>query len=349
MALDLLETEATPRHEELSSDTCSRASSLAKDEVFRIPELLETIISCLDMVTILVSVSRVSKHWSSVVANSPKIQQKLYFRPTFRPFSSQNPQPNSLLIERFGDVFFDLDGETTRTRCADSFLRLPWAPPGVWGKWGDPWKQGTLDKLEPEELQRCFTRRGASWRQMLVSQPPPPFLGVVWLNRFDISDWVVRTALIQPTSLPGSGLTMGELYDITQHFSCLSEDDAVWFRIHWNAPSLPLESQLLHQACAQLLKQTNIVIEIHETRILNGSCGPFSMSAIANMFRSEDAGWVTIPPLTEFPSTEDVRMQGEYPENMDYWPYPYERSVVVYLTESGEIPEDLDRGGHLLE
>uniref|UniRef100_L2G291 F-box domain protein n=1 Tax=Colletotrichum fructicola (strain Nara gc5) TaxID=1213859 RepID=L2G291_COLFN len=59
----------------------STQSERAMEVALAIPELLESILVHLDMTTLLVSVSRVSKSWKTLMDASPAIQQALFFKP----------------------------------------------------------------------------------------------------------------------------------------------------------------------------------------------------------------------------------------------------------------------------
>ncbi|KAK3936401.1 hypothetical protein QBC46DRAFT_345621 [Diplogelasinospora grovesii] len=58
-------------------------STPATSAVLFIPELLEAILLHIDMVTLLVSASRVSRHWRDVISKSSKLQEALFFKPVF--------------------------------------------------------------------------------------------------------------------------------------------------------------------------------------------------------------------------------------------------------------------------
>jgi hypothetical protein len=67
------------------------------------------------------------------------------------------------------------------------------------------------DKRAPNE---AFVRRGASWRRMLVSQPPPVVVGRVG-NSADMERGEAggRPGFLVDVGSEGGGLRMGELYD----------------------------------------------------------------------------------------------------------------------------------------
>ncbi|KFX98580.1 hypothetical protein V490_02213 [Pseudogymnoascus sp. VKM F-3557] len=201
-------------------------------------ELLEAILLHLDMKTLLLS-QRVSRDWASIMASSLVIQQALFMRPVkvvspIIPFVTTDNHfgdheskiiYNPLLVAKFGSAFFKRgDDGYYRQICLPEiyFNTLPWSPRNAaysridaWDKVTDPEDLDLAFLAKEKAIRRSFTRRGASWRQMLVSQPPPPLLGYCWqdLN----SAWqTVSTPMVEPSC---GGLRMGELYDMVQYHS----------------------------------------------------------------------------------------------------------------------------------
>ena len=295
----------------------SLASRSAMNEVFAILELLEMILLHLDMRTLLVSASCVSKRWSGTMANSHQIQQALFFQPKPLPSSAEVSILNPLLVEHFGEVFFDLDGETILNRRADSLLGLPWSLETVRAP------QGSIAILEPTSHQKRFTRSGASWRRMFVSQPPPQFLGFIWFDVLDTWFQRVQTTLVRPAPLSPShmrpGLVMGQLYDTVQHFLCQAADFSVSFKISWNEARPSSPTPLCLKACGDLLKRTNVVVEFHKRCIFSDwAFGPYTMAAIRNTVESQDFAHPDIGDLSEVHATEFEGI-GFDTENIVYW------------------------------
>ncbi|KAI1327884.1 hypothetical protein F5Y16DRAFT_182249 [Xylariaceae sp. FL0255] len=82
-----------------------------------------------------------------------------------------------------------------------------------------------MDSLKIQAVEaacRKITRREATWRRMLVSQPPPPSLGYLKMedtedrSQFLARPYWVQTTLIHPEEIgfKSPGLRMGTLYDI---------------------------------------------------------------------------------------------------------------------------------------
>ncbi|KAM0814533.1 putative F-box domain-containing protein [Seiridium cardinale] len=274
--------------------------------VFSIVELLEAILLQVDMATLLVSASRVSRAWHNVMMNSIAIQQALYFKPTpakthkhkthkstqegaQAPRQSSTceepdeiPQLNPLLMEKFSPCFFDLSGDRIFFRRSGSFYALPWtARPHEEVDFTHPFKSGsyrtlrkptapTAEAARQESLARSrFTRKGASWRRMLVSQPPPLQLGYLSPDIFlslrspPGSDLTTRIALVTlgaPDIPPG--LRMGQLYDLVQYRAGHHPLHSLWFRIHWMQPRGPFCMPACRRVCQELLTKTSVVLEM---------------------------------------------------------------------------------------
>ncbi|KAK7013241.1 hypothetical protein R3P38DRAFT_1505978 [Favolaschia claudopus] len=97
------------------------------------------------------------------------------------------------------------------TRWEDSYARWP-------GRTGSIWKMPWAKNVD------AFKRAGASWRRMLVTQPPVRslFLKYVTINQ--------RGARTRQATLSALSLRMGFLYDLILP---LTQGD-VWFWIDWH-------------------------------------------------------------------------------------------------------------------
>jgi hypothetical protein len=114
------------------------------------------ILARIDMRTLLTSAQRVCRNWTDLITKSPSIQKALFFTPiTEYEGKMQYKILNPLLKETFPSIFpaedrpegymFDFSG-MTMTKDATSMAR--------------------------------FVRKGASWRKMLVQQPPISGIGL---------------------------------------------------------------------------------------------------------------------------------------------------------------------------
>ncbi|EXA53487.1 hypothetical protein FOQG_07461 [Fusarium oxysporum f. sp. raphani 54005] len=254
--------------------------------ILAVPELLELILLHLDMKTLLVSASRVCRHWAAIIGESPRIQQALFFQPVSSA-GARRPQSftlNPLLVEKFGRCFFDIDRKYTYLRRADSFLRLPWAPEGAIKAQGEA---RSLSMLEKTERLENFTMGTSSWRRMLVSQPPPPTMGYLKSEGFNMWFRNVRTALIKPKS--SQGLCMGQLYDMVHSTTCQPENYSMWYRISWGDARETHQTQLCREQCELLFGATNLVVEFYSMDGGDWDCGPWNIDCVREVFTCADS------------------------------------------------------------
>jgi hypothetical protein len=143
-------------------DTQLSAASLATHQALAIPEILECILLHLPLRDILSSAQRVNTLFRGIIDFSVSLQTALFFKPSFPKISVPNP----LLPYSSHSIFIDL-----RPHASPPFVSLkhlvdfPWpSDPGEslpqlsWSSW-----------IKNKEV---WERRGASWRRMLVVQPP---------------------------------------------------------------------------------------------------------------------------------------------------------------------------------
>ncbi|KAJ7187334.1 hypothetical protein C8R46DRAFT_876120, partial [Mycena filopes] len=114
----------------------------AQDAVLSTPELLELVLLCLPLRDLLVTAPRVCKTWNAVTL-TPTLQRALFFQPD--PYSSTAPPTRNALLMTAFPRFFASDEPSG----PQDILRMPWA-----------------------QAPEAFRRRDASWRRMLVAQPP---------------------------------------------------------------------------------------------------------------------------------------------------------------------------------
>lgn len=114
------------------------------------PEILEMILIQVDISTLLTSAQRVCRSWFDVISKSPLIQKGLFFTPVNdSEWVIGEKRLNPLLIEAFPSIFPTED--RPYSGCLD-VCDLPM----------------TQDAL----TMARFIRKDASWRKMLVQQPP---------------------------------------------------------------------------------------------------------------------------------------------------------------------------------
>ncbi|RYP62030.1 hypothetical protein DL771_009900 [Monosporascus sp. 5C6A] len=172
-------------------------------QVLNTPELLEAILLKLDIRTVISSAQLVNRQWHDLITKSPAIQQAIFFKPI--EAADGAPLRNALLTELFPPFFGD---SNKRRSVIDAFKELAMAR---------------------EERLAAFKREDASWRRMLVQQPPVRELGK-WER---VSGMAGARHNFWSERYP-EGLRMGELYDLVAE----SEHE---FRVFWG----PLSDEAL--------------------------------------------------------------------------------------------------------
>lgn len=121
----------------------------AQSQVFSIPEIFELILLQLDNRTLLTVAQLICHTWTTFIQESAAIQWALCFKPVTNPRSRtwQNP----LLAEVFPSIF---SSSTPEVKSNISFTFK------------------TFDMLRTPEKCEAYMRPDASWRYMLVQQPP---------------------------------------------------------------------------------------------------------------------------------------------------------------------------------
>ncbi|RYP24846.1 hypothetical protein DL767_008538 [Monosporascus sp. MG133] len=190
-------------------------------EVLDTPELLEAILLKLDIRTVISSAQLVNRQWHDLIAKSPAIQQAVFFKPV--EAADGAPLRNPLLTELFPSFF---NGQNEMRSAIDAFEELAMAR---------------------QERLAAFRREGASWRRMLVQQPPVRELGI-WET---VSHMGGDGHTFRRERYPG-GLRMGELYDLvaeTKYRLCVFwsplSSEALHGIVSWSRPLSPQQIEQL--------------------------------------------------------------------------------------------------------
>ena len=276
----------------LADQSQSQSQLLSAALVLGTPEILELVLFHLDIKTRIVSAPRVCKFWLDTLNQSPLVKKASFFQPEKSPSASSEEPPriNPLLLEAFGDAFFDLSNDKARKhsfRRAEYFWKLPWSPQALLKLRAG---NGSIRSVEPTCRQRSFTRAGASWRRMLVSQPPPPFLGFTWLNGFPdgtMGGNRIRIDSLNPRNDDAGGVTMGQLYDTVQFLAMQQEKPGLFFRIRWDMVCERSKSGTVDEDDS-MLESTNLVAEFWDDAYFNSNYyGPFAMEGTRSTFQCE--------------------------------------------------------------
>ncbi|KKK26829.1 hypothetical protein ARAM_003392 [Aspergillus rambellii] len=132
----------------------------ASQKVFDITELLEAILLETDMRTLLTSAQRVSRRWHALIQDSSALQMMLFFRPAQAKgaWESQRRKTNPLIKEFLWDGLFRRQPTRYYGELMRDFSRMH------------------------AKTERMYLRKQASWKRMLLHQPPTVRLGFVETN-----------------------------------------------------------------------------------------------------------------------------------------------------------------------
>ncbi|KAI8630094.1 hypothetical protein F5Y19DRAFT_53306 [Xylariaceae sp. FL1651] len=162
--------------------------------VLQTAELLEAILQQLDMRTLLTSAQLVNRQWHELITSSPALQQALFFMPVAG--NSGPVRQNVLLAEVFPLWFRENVKQTSDSKLKwftqPSFKRLPMAK---------------------KSRQHTFMYPNATWRRMLVQQPPALRLGC-WERYHGMGG---DSHSFHVHAFP-KGIRMDSLYDVAQRW-----------------------------------------------------------------------------------------------------------------------------------
>ncbi|KAI0016558.1 hypothetical protein F4780DRAFT_783085 [Xylariomycetidae sp. FL0641] len=185
--------------------------------IILIPELLENILLCLDMRTLLVSAQRVCQHWHTLILGSPPLQKKLFFMPDDGDPDTFKPVFNPLLQEVFPRFFV-----------RDS-----------------PWTQAFPHSAIP--FMSSLVEPTASWRRMLVRQSPPVYRVQSSYRLFGDSTIEAYTSKSRIEYL-SSGLRMDEFYATVTRL----QPEFFSVALVWSKERCPPELRALDHSCHNL-------------------------------------------------------------------------------------------------
>ncbi|OAL53481.1 hypothetical protein IQ07DRAFT_585392 [Pyrenochaeta sp. DS3sAY3a] len=168
----------------------------AQDRALHTPELLEAILLQLTPLHHLLHAQLISSSFHEAIRDSPRLQQRLFLRAQPRNPKDEKLTLNPLLRKHFLPFFLV---PVNRFSMPDySALQ-------------------NLDWVSCPRQKAAFLRADASWRRMLIVQPPPRALRVVQFThamRADFKD----EAHVSFADEAAQGVTMGAVYDIAESF-----------------------------------------------------------------------------------------------------------------------------------
>ncbi|OQE46723.1 hypothetical protein PENCOP_c001G07112 [Penicillium coprophilum] len=175
-------------------------------------ELIEVILILVDDEQTLLLAQRVCRRWARCIQASRALQQALFYRPLQPALPNTTiPQRNSLLAAKF-PYWFPNDDQASRNSLF-----------------------GAGDMREFLDKSAAWLHPSASWRRMLVQQPPAMSLG--WISRQETPIGHISLQQWELSLEEYGGLRMNMLYDLVVK----SSDDAAAFfywRMHWSYPGL---------------------------------------------------------------------------------------------------------------
>lgn len=201
----------------------------AANIVISTPELLETILLNLSMQDLLLHALLVSHSFHVLICSSPALQQHLFFLPK-APSRPSDYLPNPLLVQKFSPFFQNLQPSPRHHSKAEPvkpprfhFINIQQLEGRSAPEFNSSWTSNPL----------AFRRKEASWRRMLVLQPPVEKAIIVnaemvpvtmqWKLAREMKDFSSNTTLDAGEGMEGgeektskgegSGLRMGWLYD----------------------------------------------------------------------------------------------------------------------------------------
>lgn len=190
------------------------------DFVLSKPELIEAILLQLPMKDLLIHAQLVNKDFYSIITQFPSLQRKLFFvaKPVIIPGISRGsnaPGPedweiNPLLRESFPPWFLNhasMPGQFEQSGISE--LRK-------------------LDWTSSTEKTAAYARREASWRRMLVTQPPIRSLGIVKSASTQGGTFENTGKIILE-----SGIKMGLMFDLVE-MHMISCSPVSSFALQWH-------------------------------------------------------------------------------------------------------------------
>jgi len=187
--------------------------SLAPERAFSIPEILEAILLNIEPRHLLVNAQRVNRTWHSTIRCSPPLQRVLFFEACPRN-EKRESEFNVLLSAAFPPFFeHNPDVEDDAKWTQESLSKMDW--------------NSCLQKRD------AYSREEASWRRMLVLQPPIKELNI-------LKSWSCMTGMgkIRGRKLVPDGLRMGLLYDLVEEEAHAGTTfHSTDFDLRWNLPS----------------------------------------------------------------------------------------------------------------
>lgn len=174
----------------------------ASSKVFAIPELLEKILMDLGIRELLVNAQRVDKTWHATIKGSKKLQQALFLEPI--PLETIHGTRRWSVKESEGTLYLSTNAlESGIDVLKKNMLKASIVVNPL--TWYMPHNVDCYEPLPTRQIAKCAPN--ASWRRMLLTQPPVKFIyrgkSIVRLSDTDKAGWsIIKKLLPQMPSFP---------------------------------------------------------------------------------------------------------------------------------------------------
>jgi hypothetical protein len=196
-------------------DSLPAKSSPAQEAVFATRELFDDILLRLPIELILTAAQRVSTTWKRRIESSRPLQRHLFLLPDTSKTLEETRGDciiNPLLYKHFGPMLDRTEAQGGGTSSADSQPRARRLGTGYTSiKAMQDMHLSIADMSGGRVRHKRFACTGASWRRMLVSQPPPRSVGYIEYAENGQSQGY-GDAAFDVVTIP-DGLRMGVLWD----------------------------------------------------------------------------------------------------------------------------------------
>ncbi|KAE8364296.1 hypothetical protein BDV27DRAFT_158024 [Aspergillus caelatus] len=146
-------------------------------EIFRTKAILEAILLQTDIRTLLTSATRVCRSWHDIIQDSASLQATLYFKPGKEPAFFLKPSESGVRW----------------SYCNHKRIRNPLIETDIWPEFFRKRLRSPSDRswqvneefprMDPDK-EKAYLREDASWRRMLLHQPPTSHLALIEENSY---------------------------------------------------------------------------------------------------------------------------------------------------------------------
>jgi hypothetical protein len=230
---------------------------MIKEEALSTPELLELILLELDLHTLLVSAQRVCKSWNNTISASQSLQRALFFQADHCFNSPSNHRRPNPLLKRLFPIWFGPDSVELHSRLDSKWYTCNYSLSHP------PFEELALRRASVlrGRNENPFLRDEASWKRMLVAQPPINQLGIL---RQVLSKGGVSSKTELKTYEENDGLRMEEFYAIVLRHSAASSINS--FVVVWDFDDVSREQALRSKLARSRVDNRSVLGELVDSR-----------------------------------------------------------------------------------